>query len=90
MRKNNLHCFVGIDVFGSAFYHRRNKCSLVRLRDVANDMRIIVNHVEKDKLLSSVGECPRLDVDADIGIWVSQFPPVIVKDVMCTRDKQGL
>ena len=79
-----------MDVFGPALYHRRNERSLVRLRDVANHIRIIINHVEIDRLFFSVGECPRLDVDADIGIWVGQFSPVIVKDVMCARDKQEL
>ena len=70
MRNNNLHRFLGIDVIGSALYHRRNERPLVCLRDVSNYKRVIVNHMEKDRLLFSVGECSSLDVDADIGIWV--------------------
>lgn len=89
MRKDNLHCFLGIDVIGLAFYHGRNKRSLVRLRDVLYHDLVIVNHVKKE-LLFSVGECPRLYADADIGIWVSQFSPAVVKVVMCTCHKQEL
>ena len=70
MRDDNLHRSQGINVIGPALYHRRNERLLVCLRDVPNNIRVIVNHVEKDRLLFSVGECSRLDVDADIGIWV--------------------
>ena len=70
MRNNNLHRFLGIDVIGPALYHRRNERPLVCLRDVPNHIRVIVNHVEKDRLLFPVGECSRLNVDADIGIWM--------------------
>ena len=90
MRKDNLQCFLGIDVTGPAFNHRRNERSLLRLRDVPYHVHVIVNHVKKDRLLFSVGECPRLDVDADIGIWVRQCSPSVVKGVMCTCDKQKL
>ena len=70
MRKYNLHRFLGIDVIGPALNHRRNERPLFCLRDVPYHIRVIVNHTEKDRLLFSVGECSRLDVDADIGIWV--------------------
>ena len=70
MRNDNLHRFLGIDVTGPAFNHRRNESSIVRLRDVPYHEHVIVNHMKKDRLLFSVGECSRLDLDTHIGIWM--------------------
>ena len=70
MRNHNLHRFLGVNVTGPAFYHRRNESSIVRLRDALYRVHVIVDYVKKYRLLFSVGECSRLDVDADIGIWV--------------------